>query len=223
MIRVIAPTFASAAPLYQRTPTARGPRPAYIEIDVIDRTVDVGVSRGEREAVPSFVVSGRLRRYTVPATLRRDVLTNFLHGARLLTLAGRIADGARLGDDGAVHLSDAAFDAQSELLGAISRLLTTPGAQVRLMEPDTLLRQLGTEPWSPLLTLADAALQWERRLAADWTVLDGDIAELLLDQAEHLLTRGDGRLLHERHMAALVEANRVSDEVYEAWTRACTV
>lgn len=223
MLRVIPTAFHAAAPLYQRGPTTRGPRPAYIEIDLIDRTLDVGVARGEREPVPAFVVNGRVRRYTVPATLRADALMAFLHGPGLHALAARIMDGAKPQDDGAVSLTDAAFDAQSDLLALISRTLAAPAVQVRLVEPDTLLRRLGSEPWNPMFTLDMAAAQWTQRLAADWMVLDGDMTELLLDQAEHVLSRGDGRLLHERHVTALLAAERISNEVYEAWSRACVV
>ena len=208
---------AELAPLFHRYPQQTEPQPAYVQLDEVG-DVTAGHSGEIGGGAPAHVWHGRTLRWSVPASVRGDVLADLLAGDAL-PLLQRVHAGHSVQWDGNNHcgaLDDDARTASDELAALLSGLedegdiAPVWGVADWLFTACTLLDHWHTQP------LADAVAEIEAVARSERVALDGDITRCLLDWAERAFDEAGADSLTPVHLAELVAAGRITQEQADA-------
>lgn len=208
---------AELAPLFYRYPRQTAPQPAYVQLDEAG-DVTAGHSGEIGGGVPAHVWHGRALRWSVPASVRGDVLADLLAGDAL-PLLQRVHAGHSVQWDGNNHRGDLDDDARaaSDELSALLSDLHDEADNVPVWDVADWLFSNCTLPdhWHNQ-PLADAVAEIEAEARSERVALDGDIARCLLDWAERSFDEGGNDSLTPVHLAELVAAGRITQDQADA-------
>lgn len=208
---------AELAPLYCRYPHQTEPQPAYVQLDE-DGDVTTGYSGEIGGGVPAHVWHGRTLRWTVPASVRGDVLADLLAGDAL-PLLQRVHAGHSVQWDGNNHcgtLDDDARTASDELAALLSGLEDEADNVPVWDVADWLFSNCTLPDHWHTQSLADAVAEIEAVARSERVALDGDITRCLLDWAARAFDEAGADSLTPVHLAELVAAGRITQEQADA-------
>lgn len=199
------------APLYCKYPGQSKEQPAYLELSE-DGTVDAGCDGDVGGAVPMTVWNGRDLRYSIPSEMSGAQLLEFVK--EHMPLLERIHAGHEVRWDGSNWkgcLNQDACDAEELLEAACEEIVadTSVWTASEWLFSNNRLPQV----WGPDETLEQCVARIAAEATAENVVLDGDIEEELLDEAQYYAKEGRDGLTHV-HLEALIRHQRIRpDEV----------
>lgn len=219
-LEVVPVDHSSAAPLYHKYPNQSSPQGAYLELDCQTGRLWATWNAEIGNAVPFSVFNGHERRYPLSAFITADALNDLLSDSEILVLIQRVLDGYSSKWDGSnmvACLTGDALKAEEDIERRLERIPDDESRLAAVWDVRDWLFTCGslTEHWCDQ-PLAVAVAELEENSKDGNNVIDGDIEESLLEEAQRLFENGSD-LTTASHVAELLCAGRITQEAADGW------
>jgi hypothetical protein len=210
------------APLYNRYPRQTNAQPAYIALDEhgnVCAATDPEIGNG----VPFDVWHRRALRWYIPASVRGDVLADFLESAEVVTLLERVHIGHSVEWDGNNHVGSLDDDAQSasdEFITLIEESFSDDDVATVWPVDEWLFGGCTLrDHWPNEKTLDEVVAELESEAESENIYIDGDVETALLDNAAWRFEQKPDEL-GRVHVDALLANDRISQDDVAGWIAA---
>ncbi|MDR1686226.1 MAG: hypothetical protein LBR82_07280 [Desulfovibrio sp.] len=209
------------APLYRKHESMPVEQPAFVQLDENGRVLARFDDSDER-AVPDAVLCERTLRWGITPFLSGKELAALAENPTFCALLKRAHEGRKIEWDGKNHVgiftedAEAASDAIEDFLNSLEPDITVMDVRDWLFDGLSLFDHWSGRPLDTAVQeLEEIALE-EREADDGGVIIDGDIEQAILREAERIFLEGFHKL-DKFHLEALTDAGRITPEQAAAY------